>query len=88
MWMMVKKRSESEGLDVLGVGICSSCLCSHDAVLWIFEVLDCESCDVIDTVRKRISSRISAAARLKLRVSRLCANVVGDERNGLFKPSE
>jgi hypothetical protein len=33
VWMMVKKRSESEGLDVLGVGICSSCLCSHDAVL-------------------------------------------------------
>ena len=51
-------------------------------------MLDCESCDVMDKVRKRISSRISAAARLKLRVSRLCANVVGDERNGLFKPSE
>lgn len=86
--MMARKRSDSEGLGMLGVGIRSSCLCSHDAVLWVFEVLDCESCDVMDKVRKRTSSKISAAARLKLRVSRICANVVGDERNGLFKASE
>ena len=84
----MRKSSGSEGLGVLGVGIRSSRLCSHDAVLWIFEVLDCESCDVMDKVRKQISSRISAAARLKLRVSRVCANVVGDERNGHFKASE
>lgn len=71
----------------IGAGMISSCLCSHEAVLWIFDVLACVSGEVMDKVRNRTSSRISAAAVLRFRDSRVCSKVVGEVINGHFKAS-
>lgn len=73
----------------VGMGMVSSCLCSHDAVLWIFVVFgEGASGDIMDKVRKRILSRISAAAALRYRDSRICWNVVADAIRGHCNASE
>ena len=56
----------------IGTGMISNCLCSHEAVLWIFDVLVCVSGEVMDKVRNRTPSRISAAAVSRFRDSRVC----------------
>jgi hypothetical protein len=73
MRIISRMRSASGALEIaIGTGMISNCLCSHEAVLWIFDVLVCVSGEVMDKVRYRTSSRISAAAVLRFRDSRVC----------------
>jgi len=50
-------------------------------------VLSWASEEVIEKVRNRMSSRISAVAILRRRVSKDCLKVVGDAISGHFKAS-
>jgi hypothetical protein len=86
MWMIERRRADSVFSGCSGMGC--SFLFSHDAVLWIFDVLDGElSGDVMKRVRNLISSNISAAVVLRFKVSRVSSNVVGDGRSGHFNAS-
>lgn len=73
----------------VGTGISSSCLCNQEAVLWILDALGVVegSGEVMDRVRNRTSSRISAAAALRSSTSWICWKEFGDVISGHFNPS-
>ena len=56
---------------------------SQDAVLWILDIEESEAGDVIEVVRKRMSSRMVAASGAILSVRLISLNEVGKEHIGL-----